>query len=210
MSTHTATVPASAIHATASLVPFAASGRDANMSPTIGTVALSFAGQEFHAVATDRYVVGDYAVTLPEEFGGELPQVMVTAPDIAAIVKRLDRNGTVTLRHDEEARTLVIEHATGAMTVQLFHGNYPPVSRLFTEQGPMHEGTIMLNVEFLAKLAKFKHPGTGKAFSGVQPWEFGQTPDTYGSGKPTPVYASATLDSIHRFRALIQPNLKLR
>lgn len=200
MTAITATVPASAMHAAASLTVFAARGKDATMTPILGGVAVSVAGGTFLAVATDRYMVGEYRTEL-EHDADELPAVLIPSELLTTFAKQAPRFGVVTITNDDGL--LTIEHASGAIRGAAVKGNIPPVSRLFpTETHPL-PATTTLNMDALAVVAKVKHP------EGVKPllprnnvWTFSGSGDTDRS----PILIERTFGAEHAFRVLIQPN----
>lgn len=199
MTTYTATVPAAALHAAASLTVFAASGKEATMSPVLGGVAVSVQDGEFTAVSTDRYMVGEYRTTLDSD-AETFPTVLISTATLAQYAKGAPRTGYVTLTHDDDTHTLTVEFNGNTLRGYVIEGNIPPVGRLFSEPQELH-GAPRLNPVFLAKLAKVKHPGTGKLDGRNNTWAFERL-----AGDNAPMYLSLDFDATHRFRALLQPN----
>jgi hypothetical protein len=203
MTTYTATVPASAMHAAASLTVFAASGKDATMSPILAGVAVSVAGGTFLAVSTDRYMIGEYRTELDSD-AETFPAALIPSATLAAYAKGAPRTGYVTMTHDDETHTLTLEFNGNTLRGYVIEGNIPPVGRLFSEPQELH-GAPRLNPTFLAKLAKVKHPGTGKLDAKNDMWTFERL-----AGERAPMYLSAEFDNVHKFRALLQPAMPLR
>lgn len=176
-------------------------------------------GTTLIATATDRYVAGRMVIELNE------PQpdadLMIPAKLLTKFVTATRTNKTgalpVRLSVDLENRIGSIDMIGQSMSDHLGYfqfNTFPPIDRLFPADDAEFGGTgdVILNVDFISRVAKIKLPFTNAKDPNT--WEFKfQSDDGVSSstGKPRkrPVLATYS-QGVDRVDVLIQPALKGR
>lgn len=127
---------------------FADSGR--NAVATLNGVALSAAGGELRAVATDRYrlLVG----SAPVGEGDLLDQAILPLASVKAILADIkEMNQEVTI--SRVADIVSVSVAGNSRTISLIDGIFPPYEQLFSSER-VSTGEITINPAFMAAVAK--------------------------------------------------------
>lgn len=202
----TITTPTAALHGAASLLPFAARGRDAKITPIISGVAVSVTGGEFTAIATDRYVVGELRVDTDAR---DLDPVVLPPDLLTAYAKTAPRTGDAVLTTTDGPtweQVVTITTDTSGHTSAPITGTIPAVSRLLEDDLAELYGTALLNPAHLELLGKIRDPRTGKRTRDTI--RIGRNGTDTGSPKPSPLAARITFGE-YRYRFLIQPHLDL-
>jgi len=211
------TLTPEAVRAIANVLVFAATKKDAQMTPILGGVAVRVEDDTLTAVSTDRYMVGRAIVTLPHD--GNMPQTMLPAEFVVALSKT---TGTVELEVSEPAGsgdaahrpfgtvTLTATHSGGTIMGTAIPGNIPPVGRLIPELDAIAEldGNPVLDIAKLAKVAKLKH-----SRNTPMTWRFGTvaptTRDSARTGCEPVVMTFPEYDSTS-YVVMLQPSIPLR
>ena len=138
----------------ANLAAFAAS--DA-VTPVLTGIAVSVAGGEVRAVATDRYAVARYVGQAPEF--EELPQTVLPTAFLTTVAKAA--RGAFQVHLTVDGSTVTADWGDGSVSASVIEGNYPPVDRLMTDHADDIPASMTLSPTLLARLAKLRGPGAG-------------------------------------------------
>lgn len=195
------------------IASLANAGTRDSYTPILGGIQLTVTPSKVTATATDRYVVAELSFplgktehTIPDEGIG----IVIDSPNLVALAK--EKCGfTFTFTQDEGSYPITAEgDAYGIVrTFPSMAGNFPPAARLFYEDATddLPNG-IVLNLAYLGRLSKLILPGEkSAAAAGKNPWTMSY--HNSQSHKHAPVMLTRE-NGMGSYRALIQPNLKVR
>lgn len=193
-----------------------------DFSPILGFVRLDYtpatetAAPTLTMLATDRHRVHRVIVPLPadEQDEGETAAWSVLIP--ASVVAEAAKHPTVGKARYMPLLPVTVPDFGGRIeagyegwgsSFPIDPGNFPPVDRLIPDApGEVEQGPIMLRMQYLADLAKYRLGGRRHIDETL--WTLTWTAPS-SSGKPGPVFAYREDDGIQA-AALIQPNIRLR
>lgn len=188
------------------------------------------------AIATDRYMVGEYvteftAENLPHNEARELLDVIADGPfsfllsaellrsvKLAAADFRFPvRDWTITLDDSADqgtaeygTRRVTISNGVRSITADVQGGNFPSVGRILPTEPPEDlqlAPVYALSVTRISRIAAVRPPTSwSKPADDLAVWRLTGTPSPNPS-RPGPVIWTKTFDDTHAYRVLLQPNL---
>ncbi len=236
MTTTTITLPATVLAGIAQLAVFTPQKKsDADMTPIIAQVEVTLtAGTDedrldLTAIATDRYVVGEYRTTVDtealsalstgESFSFLIPAATLKSLKLGGTDVRFSADWTITIDAVDRTEHYSAQYTEATVTIQgplrsvVGHasgGNYPRVNRLMPAPGADLEPlspVYALNVANIARIATVRDPqGLKTPTADESAWKLHGT-GTTASGKPMPVLWTHDYGNGHAYRVLQQPNL---